>query len=427
MQRLRILLSIALFTSAWTTTKAATFDGFVYQDLGSYVKTTGYSPSTSLNVTVPATINGDPVTIIGDYAFQGKSTITQILLPDSIIEIGQHAFAFTAIESITIPDTVTTVGRAICLACGTLTEILVEPTSTSFTSIDGVLFSFDQTVLVEFPGGYLSDTYTIPQSVTLIDEIAIEPGLALKNIHVESGNNSYSSIDGVLFNKAQTTLIMYPANREHSSYQIPDSVNIIDQFAFNYVENLERVLIPASVSALEYQAFLGCDNLEELYFLGDAPTATASSIFLFVPGDAYYFSDSTGYTSPTWAGLTTIDMGVRTEAKEWLIQNDLVYNIDLATTLNESGKPLLLSYALDLPQNLNGMPEAVQAESTLLYTFFADRSDVNYSPLTKTSLEDDWTSNGVTLSAKDSQGYRTASINTSESSGFLKLDLSLIE
>jgi hypothetical protein len=120
-------------------------------------------------------------------------------------------------------------------------------------------------------------------------------------------------------------------------------------------------------------------------------------------------------------------MGVRTEAKEWLIQNDLVYNIDLATTLNESGKPLLLSYALDLPQNLNGMPEAVQAESTLLYTFFADRSDVNYSPLTKTSLEDDWTSNGVTLSAKDSQGYRTASINTSESSGFLKLDLSLIE
>ena len=290
-----------------------------------------------------------------------------------------------------------------------------------------MLFSFDQTVLVEFPGGYLSDTYTIPQSVTLIDEIAIEPGLALKNIHVESGNNSYSSIDGVLFNKAQTTLIMYPANREHSSYQIPDSVNIIDQFAFNYVENLERVLIPASVSALEYQAFLGCDNLEELYFLGDAPTATASSIFLFVPGDAYYFSDSTGYTSPTWAGLTTIDMGVRTEAKEWLIQNDLVYNIDLATTLNESGKPLLLSYALDLPQNLNGMPEAVQAESTLLYTFFADRSDVNYSPLTKTSLEDDWTSNGVTLSAKDSQGYRTASINTSESSGFLKLDLSLIE
>ncbi|MDP4878429.1 MAG: leucine-rich repeat domain-containing protein, partial [Opitutales bacterium] len=160
MQRLRILLSIALFTSAWTTTKAATFDGFVYQDLGSYVKITGYSPSTSLNVTVPATINGDPVTIIGDYAFQGKSTITQILLPDSIIEIGQHAFAFTAIESITIPDTVTTVGRAICLACGTLTEILVEPTSTSFTSIDGVLFSFDQTVLVEFPGGYLSDTYT---------------------------------------------------------------------------------------------------------------------------------------------------------------------------------------------------------------------------------------------------------------------------
>src|SRR6266704_4485569 len=97
-------------------------------------------------VAIPSTIDGLPVTSIGEYAFSGSS-ITAVTIPNSVTNIGNFAFGY----------------------CFSLTNIMVDPLNSAFSSVDGVVFNQSQTTLVEFPGGKVG-SYTIPNSVTNIGE-----------------------------------------------------------------------------------------------------------------------------------------------------------------------------------------------------------------------------------------------------------------
>jgi len=105
---------------------------------------------------------------------------------------------------------------------------------------------------------------TIPHTVTYIDE-NFGNLTNLERITVDEENTYYSSIDGVLFNKDQTILIAYPSAKQ-GEYIIPDTVEEICANAFNNATGLTSVTIPQKVSIIQDNAFVNCYNLKYIYW-----------------------------------------------------------------------------------------------------------------------------------------------------------------
>ena len=86
----------------------------------------------------------------------------------------------------------------------------------------------------------------------------------LENIDVNVLNMTYSSVEGVLYNKKKTILLRYPEKKEVNEYQILNGVTTIETRAFSMCENLERVGIPEGVRIIKEYAFKNCYNLKEV-------------------------------------------------------------------------------------------------------------------------------------------------------------------
>ena len=85
-----------------------------------------------VEVTVPSTIGGYPVTAIGDGAFSGRSTVISVTLPDSVVDIEDHAFWHCrSIESIKIGKNVKSIGEQVFYYCERLTSITIPDSVTS--------------------------------------------------------------------------------------------------------------------------------------------------------------------------------------------------------------------------------------------------------------------------------------------------------
>jgi len=148
------------------------------------------------------------VTSIGDYTFGNCSNLTSLTISNGVIKIGYSAFR----------------------DCSSLTSV------------------------------------TIPNSVTRIVGDAFNECSSLTSITVDAANANYSSEDGVLFNKAKTTLVRYPEGKTSSSYAIPEGVTGIDYDAFFNCSNLTSITIPGSVTEIKYNDFRGCSNLTSITF-----------------------------------------------------------------------------------------------------------------------------------------------------------------
>jgi hypothetical protein len=153
-------------------------------------------------------------------------------------------------------------------------------------------------------------------------------------ITVDTLNPFYSSLDGVLFDKNQTTLIQYLGGRA-GSYTIPTGVTNIGTSAFNSCTGLTNVTIGSSVASIGYDAFWGCTgltsvtipdsitslgkyafslctNLTSVYFRGNTPDSVDCCIFEYGtesgcitdPATVYYLPGTTGW-EPTFSHLPT--------------------------------------------------------------------------------------------------------------------------
>ncbi len=189
------------------------------------------------------------VTSIGDYAFNGCSSLTSVTIPNSLTEIGGSAFVGCAsLKSITMPNSVTSIGDMAFYKCSSLTGITIPD---SVTSIGSSAFSNCSKLR----------SITIPNSVTSIGAWAFNGCTGLTAINVAMKNQNYVSPDGVLYNKDKTTIICYPAGKKGNNYKIPDGVTEIGSIAFSGCSSLTSVTIPNSVTSIGSGAFNGCTSL----------------------------------------------------------------------------------------------------------------------------------------------------------------------
>jgi hypothetical protein len=225
----------------------------------------------------------------------GEDYTGDIVIPETFIYDGQ-TYTVTAIpiwfsdnadiQTVSIPKTVTNIlddeGNPFSY-CIHLTAINVAAENPKYSSVDGVLFNKEQTMLISYPSGK-AGAYTIPNSVTsLMDEafagsveitsLTIPSGVAnvgigtftycpkLTAIQVDGANPIYSSDDGVLFNKAKTTLITCPGGKE-GTYAIPAGVTAIQEWGgFSGNQGLTSVTFPASLTKIASGAFGDCQAL----------------------------------------------------------------------------------------------------------------------------------------------------------------------
>lgn len=173
-------------------------------------------------------LNLGRVTMLGDQAFTSCATLTQVILPQGVTRIGYGTFEnCLALTNVVIPSTVTEIGHAAFRGCAALPRVL------------------------------------IPSSVTQITTFAFENCQSMRSIEVDPGNRAYSSLDGVLFNKDRTVLLQYPIART-GPYAIPDTVATLNNGAFYLAESLTEVDIPGSVGEIWPDCFLKCSSLTKV-------------------------------------------------------------------------------------------------------------------------------------------------------------------
>ena len=228
-----------------------------------------FSGCTSLtNVIIP-----DSVTSIGSFAFYGCTSLTSIVIPDSVTNIENDAFrGCTSLTNIVIPNNVTSIESATFSGCTSLTSIVIPD---SVTSIGSYAFSqCSSLTAVSIPNGVETlGEYTFSECSNLI-RIQIGKGIIkmpdnvlrycnkLERIEVDENNTSYSSFDGVLFDKEKLSLIRYPSNKSDiSNYEIPSMVEAIKNGAFSNCSTLTNVTIGNSVTSIGDYAFSNCSAL----------------------------------------------------------------------------------------------------------------------------------------------------------------------
>jgi len=233
-----------------------------------------YTDTGEGKVSLKSVIIPSSVTSIGGAAFAFCSGLTSITIPSSVTSIGNYAFAYcSGLTSVTIPSSVTSIGEGTFAYCSGLTSVTIPSSVTSIgwyafaycSGLTSVTIPSSVTTIEEGAFAYCSGltSITIPSSVTTIGEGAFAYCSGLTSINVVTTNQNYSGINGVLFDKNQSTLLQYPGGKT-GSYTIPSSVTTIGSYAFEACSGLTSVTIPSSVTSIGWYAFAYCSGLTSI-------------------------------------------------------------------------------------------------------------------------------------------------------------------
>ena len=283
------------------------------------------------NITIP-----NSVTSIEGSAFSGCTGLTNIMIPNSVTSIGGSAFSgCTGLTSITIPESVTSLYGSTFDGCTNLKKIEVSQNNENYSSYNGVLLDKDGYNLIRCPEGK-SGNFVVPDSVGCIESYAfynctnltniqisenvneiegyafenckslqkfvlpdnvynigyyggwyeLHPIFSgctnLKEIEVGSGNDNYSSIDGVLYDKEVEKLIYCPAKKS-GKYTVPKSIKSVTDYAFDDCNSLESIVLPESMPEFSYSLYdlECCPSLKSIKVTGNNAYYSAEDGVLF--------------------------------------------------------------------------------------------------------------------------------------------------
>jgi hypothetical protein len=236
---------------------------------------------------------------------QGRQGAYEI--PKKVTHLSGKAFSgCTGLTSVIIPHKAILSQREINFdSCINLTSINVDQKNQNYSSVDGVLFNKDGTKLIRYPAGR-QGSYTVPDAVKTISYGAFKDcvGLTsivipisvididfsyifigcinLTSINVHKDNPSYSSTDGVLFDKNGKTLLRYPPSKQ-GSYNIPNTVNVLPYGAFHNCVGITSLTIPESVEKIEAFEFDNAIGLRSITILNHDPSAINHYTLVKIP------------------------------------------------------------------------------------------------------------------------------------------------
>ena len=216
--------------------------------------------------------------VIFDHAFEYCTSLSSFTIPTNTVSIRTNAFfACSSLTSITIPEAVTNISIQVFDLCSHLMAIGVAPENSAFSSVGGVLFNNGQTTVVAYPEGK-AGAYVIPSGVTSITAYAFDSCYSLTEITIPGtvtsvGDNAFSSCvrmtNAALLNGVTTIGNHMFDSCSLSSVTIPASVTTIGNDAF-FLCNLTSVTIPGNVNTIGAQAFDGCEELASVTIPGKA-------------------------------------------------------------------------------------------------------------------------------------------------------------
>ncbi len=228
---------------------------------------------------------GNNVTSIGDNAFYDCRSLINVTIGNSVTRIGSAAFdGCASLIGVKIPNSVTRIGSAAFSQCTSLKAITVDALNSVYSSVDGVLFDKSQTTLIQCPGGK-GGSYTIPNSVTSIGDFG----------QVLRVPNNVIIIGGSAFFECFSL----------TSVTIPNNVTNIGSYAFYSCRSLTSVTIPDNVTSIGSYAFFYCTSLTAVYFKGNAPRLGSAVFNADNHATIYYLPGTTGWGT-TFGGRPTV-------------------------------------------------------------------------------------------------------------------------
>ena len=258
-------------------------------------------------------------TSIGNYAFHYCTNLTNITIPNSVTSIGYRAFYLCkSLTNITIPDGVISIKNQTFYCCESLTRLIIP---SSVISIGDYAFHYCTNLT----------NITIPNSVTSIGNDVFNGCISLTSINVDSNNEKYMSDNGVLYTKDKKILIQYPGKKEGTEYLILQGVESIEDYAFWGCGNLTNIIIPNGVTSIGYSAFYRCTSLTNITIpnsvtsIGDFAFNECTSLTnIAIPDSVTSIGDHAFYKCDSLSVLCKSNSYAEQYAKE----NNIKYVID---------------------------------------------------------------------------------------------------
>ena len=202
----------------------------------------------------------ESVTSLGDSAFSDCRSLTEVILPskldkipadafsgcsslfkvnfaeEGLESIGDRAFQSTGLTTVAFPEGVTELGDSVLADCRSLISV------------------------------------TLPSTLRTVGDRAMESCPSLTAIAVAEGSTTFTSVEGVLFGSGGTVLLKYPAASAATTYEVPEGVTTISAAAFDHSINLTMVDIPGTVTSIGAEAFVGCSGITEILIASEELT-----------------------------------------------------------------------------------------------------------------------------------------------------------
>ena len=213
------------------------------------------SPNASGDIVIASTYNGYPVTMIAERAFVSCSSLASVTIPNSVTSLGDDAFNHcTSLANVAIGNSVTYVPTWTFFGCTNLTNFSVDAANSVYSSLDGILFNKAKTTLIAFPVGR-AGTYVVPEGVTSVDNHAFFQRSRLLSVTI---GNSVTNIGLSTFSHC-TSL---------TNVTIGDSVTTIGQTAFSSCTSLMNLTVGNNVTVIGDSAFSFCTSLARVTIPG---------------------------------------------------------------------------------------------------------------------------------------------------------------
>jgi len=215
-----------------------------------------------------------------EVSYLAEIPIEQVVFEEGVTEISNYAFAWMGeLKHVSFSSTVSKIYDSTFVSCMSLQTFEVTEDNAYFSSDDtGVLYDKNKTMVMQYPSGNPESSYTLPASVTQFNTRAFTGAKNLEQIEVENGSTAFSSLNGVLFSADETKLVIYPGGNPSNSYTIPDGVTTVCEFAFEEANSLTNVDFPTTLTTIEHMAFGDCFALTEVV-LPDSVTVVESQAF----------------------------------------------------------------------------------------------------------------------------------------------------